>query len=602
MEPVSWRLLTAALVLTALSALASELSGQGSARIVLGPESRISIRPGTPHVELSIAAAPHDPLHLVAAAISFSGRGGQPRSVPFISRDGGGTWYETPAPGQMLDGGVDPQVAIGDDGTAYFVALGARSLQVHRARDGGVDWRLVREYEGVFDHPVLTAHPRSPDTLYLAFLYGLPEYAVGIARSTDGGRSWSNPAKVVAGRGSGVNPMPMQVLSDGTVFLPFFRFELDSEARKDGVDGTFEFVLSRDGGQTFESPIVITKVTSRGSEAATAAHDRGEYWHPQWPVFARAPAGPHADRLYAAWNTDSSRLAVRLSWSDDHGQSWTVPQVVAPGLAATGAQFLATMGVNADGVLGLSWLQVRGRNSDDLATAYFTASLDGGETFLPPTRISEADFHPAGPGNRHQVLFFAGLARDRFLVSTGSAYSRWPDGGDYAEMAIDADGAFHPTWPDSRSGTAQAYTRRITVTTDPGVRLVAGDSQDVTQLIEVFSDPVSPGPDPRITRLPIRIRNTSGDTLFGPLTLEILDVRVSPGSLSDEAPSGVDLLTFLNADNGVTDLGAVFDLTSSLGDPAALPPGRASGPVILEYHLDPPARSAVFDVKVRARK
>jgi hypothetical protein len=75
---------------------------------------------------------------------------------------------------------------------------------------------------------------------------------------------------------------------------------------------------------------------------------------------------------------------------------------------------------------------------------FFTASRDGGETFLPEVKVSSAENCPITPAN-------------------GEAGWRWPTGGDYHGLAADAAGRFHLVWADSRDGIYQLRTASATV-------------------------------------------------------------------------------------------------------------------------------------------
>ena len=100
--------------------------------------------------------------------------------------------------------------------------------------------------------------------------------------------------------------------------------------------------------------------------------------------------------------------------------------------------------VNKGGVLGVSWLDGRDDPTGHCYALYFTASLDGGDTFLPPTRVSTT---PSCPDSQRN----------------GASFDRWPRGGDYHGLAATSDGLFHALWPDASSGVFQTMTARLEV-------------------------------------------------------------------------------------------------------------------------------------------
>jgi hypothetical protein len=110
--------------------------------------------------------------------------------------------------------------------------------------------------------------------------------------------------------------------------------------------------------------------------------------------------------------------------------------------ADTTDDFVPTLEVNRDGIVGLLWYDRRDNPDNRGYYARFTASRDGGVTWLPSVRVS------ASP-------FVAGA------VAAKSAFAA--NGGDTAGLTATADGVFHPVWIDDRTGVPQVYTATVTV-------------------------------------------------------------------------------------------------------------------------------------------
>jgi hypothetical protein len=110
-----------------------------------------------------------------------------------------------------------------------------------------------------------------------------------------------------------------------------------------------------------------------------------------------------------------------------------------------------------------------------------------------------------------------------------SAAGRWGNGGEYSGMAADTDGAFHPFWADSRTGTFQAWTARVRVQTGTGpttqgaatAQTTIGPVAEITSSLELVTDPSRYDPATKEIELRIRLKNTSDRTFDGPLTLTI---------------------------------------------------------------------------------
>ncbi len=75
---------------------------------------------------------------------------------------------------------------------------------------------------------------------------------------------------------------------------------------------------------------------------------------------------------------------------------------------------------------------------------YFTASLDGGATFLSEVRVSAGPSCPFSSKNADVALRFLG-------------------GGDYSGLVAGRDGQFHLLWSDSRNAVPQLWTAPVTL-------------------------------------------------------------------------------------------------------------------------------------------
>src|SRR5207249_4197602 len=101
-----------------------------------------------------------------------------------------------------------------------------------------------------------------------------------------------------------------------------------------------------------------------------------------------------------------------------------------------------------------------------------------------------------------------------------------------------------------------------------------------------------------VMSLPIRIRNTSTDTLYAPITVEarsIVDARDLVRVPDLPAPA------ILNASNGKPGAGATFDYTPALRDWTALPPGTVTEAVVWQMRTGNAHHTAApITLRVRA--
>ncbi len=405
---------------------------------------------------------------------------------------------------------------------------------------------------------------------------------IDLFRSADGGNSFLGPLKVAAtepkhiveGMGNGV------VLSDGT-FVAVTGEQEDEDnydhARPYKAIGRILVVSSKDGGQSFSPPVTVSNWYTNLEHKITSS---------ALPVLAvDSTNGPFKDRLYAVWgDLRSGRKEVYLSFSSDQGKTWSAATTVnddrpRADLADTPDNFMPTVAVNSAGIVGVMWYDRRD-HADNLGYwPRFSASLDGGETFLPSVRVSEA---PMDLQNPKQVTLTAHSIGGGTRVGGGSSIQLWFgvdfmqfSGGHTSGLATSADGTFRPVWVDNRTGLAQLWTAAVTVA---GKAILNGDEElsdlaDVTDKVElVFGRPVYDRARQVVT-VEAHVLNTSKQALKGPFMVRLVSLR-----------SRVGVAEVANADNKCERAGAVWNFTSQL-DQGSLPAGARSKPRQLEFRL-----------------
>lgn len=605
---------TAAAVLGSPPIEAVEPEAAAEARIVVGPDVLASRDGDFPHVEPMVAASPRDPDTLVAGAIVFPRPDRDSGCRVYSSRDGGSTWTEAD-PAARPGSGADPQVAFTAQGTALFVCLvdvageDERSrfgLHVFRSEDGGSTWDAPVELGAhSYDHPQIAVDSttgRHAGNVYIGVLYVHErEYRIGVFRSDDDGRSFVGPVEVARGgsygEGQGLNVTGLGVLSDGALVVGSMDFPLapGPEGPRPREAGSW-IALSEDGGVTFSEP----------RRAATRVHDppdrdlgRRLGGFPVWAVDGSGSAT--RDRLYHSW-TDwrSGSARVLVSASGDRGRTWSEPAAVEPDAPAGVHQFLPALAVNAEGTLGVSYSDTRGFPEGDGYHRRFTASVDGGASFLRSRLLSSAPSRPQEASvNRRPVFQTLDDGSGALSIAFVSAVGRWPGGGDYMGLAADARGTFHALWSDARDGAFQLWASQVRVEhgpETPGEGEGSGappegapdpsstEQRSVTGRIELVSDPASWDPEAREIRVPVRLRNTSDEPIYPPIEVVVvgLEWEDPPEELQEfwSERSG----RLLNADNDATGAGARFDYTPTLRDLQVLEPGAVTGARVWRIH------------------
>jgi hypothetical protein len=524
------------------------------------------------------AAHPRDSLVLIGAGIVAGEL--EHRTATYLSRDGGNSWTSHLFP---QPDGVDPVVAFGPTGSVYFASLwDLGTLQFHRSADGGDTWDRTLNLRG-YDHPQLVAdHGAGPyrGRVYVAVLGGR-NWPVSLFRSEDDGRTWKPPVEFDNGRDEvGLNVNNPLVLSDGTLFVPYVRYQVKREKRR--LDHFLQdalFVTSSDGGVSFSVPSSIhtqllgTKLTSPPLATFT-----------QYAVDA---SSRHRDRIFCVWPDETSGMPrIMFQYSSDRGRSWSTPKMIDASTPAEAWQYQPQVAVNKDGVVGVSWFDTRFAGDSSRYDQLFTASLDGGETFLPPARVSSETSSPSSPGNRVlRPLTFR--YRDSVWVRFLAAAGRWRQGGDYMGLAADAAGAFHPFWADSRGESYQIYTARVRVdeSVPPPPRLARAGGVRTLKSREfalVFNHTRHDPATGELT-LSVQLRNTGSAEWRSPVILTWLLAHSD-----DERPRAEDVPVFHGASNGVRGEGATYDVSSALADGGVLAPGSVTSPVTIRMTVRDP--------------
>lgn len=438
---------------------------EAQSRIEVGPNVQVSVaRKDTAHLEVTISADPSDSRHLLACSMMTGGVGA------YVSLDAGKTWL-APVVNLGAPRANDPTCAYGPGGVAYFAHKIKQTqgpsdldrLAVHRSLDGGRTWAPMNLGPQTTDRPWIAIDDRKQagplGKLFVSYNYHVhsetaplnhkrEEFlnAVALQSSSDGGKTFTTFA-MRALFGDSAHPFRQPgmggtvVLSDGT---PLFLYEHaqgggpNPETGKTLVAASALMVgRSSDGGESLDPAFKVADIQTSYNKphtrtvTAAIAADRGN--------------SGFRDRIYVVWgDVRNGRTEIMLSSSSDRAATWTSPLVVsdAPKVsrAAGGPdQFMPTVAVNPDGVVGVLWYDRR--DSDDNLSYYprFSASTDGGATWLPSVRVSESPNKAEG--------------------KSGTGVTS----GDTAGLAASPDGLFHALWIDNRTGVQQVWTSVITV-------------------------------------------------------------------------------------------------------------------------------------------
>ena len=96
--------------------------------------------------------------------------------------------------------------------------------------------------------------------------------------------------------------------------------------------------------------------------------------------------------------------------------------------------------------------------------------------------------------------------------------------------------------------------------------------------------------------IPVRIKNVSQRTLFGPVSVTFLGAQ---NALQRRYGRIAPALSILNATSGGSNYGATFDYSNALGSYGGLPPGAVTEPVVWRFRVSDVDNLAPISLSVR---
>jgi hypothetical protein len=383
--------------------------------------------------ETSVAVDPRDPRHILVGWI----QDGRASDLVMASRDGGRSFSRILVPGlSACSGGAfqvasDPGVAFSADGRlAYFTAIvvsfpSTTSMFASRSLDDGFSWSVpsvIQPPTGAFwDLPVLTPHPRRPNTAF--YVYDLrkpPEFISGyslLSTTTNGGRTWSVPRKLYDPHTSDSWPGISKILvnRDGSLLDVFALVAPTAASGTPGDAGeslsapdaffrndtTQELAIrSVDGGRTWGKPVTIGRSSGRQVNDPVTQNVLNTY-----DTYPSQTVAPNGD-VYFSWlepgaTNASSRITVARS--TDGGRHWTRRRLTVRGQAG-----LPSIAVAGDGTVGVVYYAIAPASHGGYwpARVRVATSRDRGRHWS--TRQVAGPFNLLTTGSKARVCCFLG--------------------------------------------------------------------------------------------------------------------------------------------------------------------------------------------------
>ncbi|HEX5423154.1 MAG TPA: sialidase family protein [Candidatus Acidoferrales bacterium] len=509
------------------------------------------------------------------------------RNVAYSSLDGGETWSKV----LEFGGGLwssDPSCTFGGD-TAYYSALvfdyTAEKLSgrtvLYKSLDGAKGWSHILTLPRG-DREFLVADKLGKkllmvETVASKSLAGRTMEPLVLYESTDEGKSFRTSAVISTDGEIASFGYPGGLAPNGTFATAF-------------ASVTANQTPLQDQGTVLAGKLRILLYNDRTSPQLTMPLVGDLYSCNAWRNSAPMPSlavdsgrTVFRGRMYLAWpDSRFGPCRVLFSWSADEGRSWSAPAVLDEDPERVRADvssddFHPVVAVNRSGVVGVLWCD-RGDSSDALSWRLrFTASLDGGRTFLHSVPLpgpgmtflegDQVDLEARSEGGGNPPFRSGGRIRTSFGY-WGHALT----GGETIGLAADSEGAFHALWIDNRTGTRQLWTARLwvnAVAVENGSTRLA-QLQDVSDRIALLFSNIQYDRRTQTVTARAYIQNVSNAAIYCPIEMRVLRVSSKTG-----------IAKLRNSDNLVSGSGAIFDFDSRIPGGVLAPNQRTGGKQIL---------------------
>lgn len=375
--------------------------------------------------EPSIAISPVNPDHMIIGWRQFDTIASNFRQAGYaFTIDGGQNWT---FPG-VIDPGVfrsDPVLDFDTNGGFYYNSLtfdGNDFLCDVYQSEGTGFWD-----EGTFafggDKQWMTVDRSDNSSNGSIYAFWNPSFSVCppgmFTRSVDGGESYEDCINVESSPIWGT----MDVDTDGSLYAG-------------GISSSFVMVRSQNAGIPGETPVwdLVREVDLGGDvvlgQGPNPVGLLGQTW-----IAVDKTDGPTQDNVYMLCSvrpvTSSDNLDVMFARSTDGGNNWESPVRINDDIGQNAWQWMSTMSVAPNGRIDIIWLDTRDNPGTFLSSLYHSYSTDGGLSFSPNERLSEAFDPHIGWPNQNKM-------------------------GDYFDMVSTQEGA-HLAWAGTFTGGQDVY-------------------------------------------------------------------------------------------------------------------------------------------------
>lgn len=347
-------------------------------------------------VQLAEGHASINPMNPTNGFVAFNSSGSLGAS-PVSTTNGGLTWVvANPVWGGSMAG--DPCTAYDSVGNAYFenMLLSGSSIigtKVAKSTTGSISWiPAVQANSGNDKNWIAADQTGGPyrTHIYSAMTNGS---SCNVARSTDQGATWNIVTALAPHNLPGAMPCvgPNGSVQGGSVYVV--------TNAGSSFSPVYTFFRSTDGGATFNQQSQVAFANCVGDNVGGRNSVQNMRTRPYPFISADNSYGTYRGRLYLIYASNTpvgcgNKPDIFCRYSTDFGVNWSAEiKVNDDANSENNNQWHPAMWCDKQtGRLWVQWMDTRNTPTSDSAEIYASYSDDGGATFIPNVKISNAKF------------------------------------------------------------------------------------------------------------------------------------------------------------------------------------------------------------------